>query len=195
MNWITNYVRPRINSIFSRREMPENLWSKCDECGTMLFHRELAEALFRTAFEHAPFGMALSNADGRYLQVNPAFCKMHGYTCQELVGQHPTLFIRPDDHPLFGEYLHTVRASQAFHSRAVDLRKDGTPFHVEVHGTPFTYRGKPHILGVVRDVTERLQARQLLEEQVAARTRELSALYGITAVVSASLDLNYIMEE
>jgi len=42
MNWITNYVRPRINSIFSRREMPENLWSKCDECGTMLFHRELS---------------------------------------------------------------------------------------------------------------------------------------------------------
>ncbi len=45
MNWITNYVRPRINSIFSRRETPENLWTKCDECGTMLFHRELAENL------------------------------------------------------------------------------------------------------------------------------------------------------
>ena len=45
MNWITNYVRPRINSIFSRREMPENLWTKCDECGTMLFHRELRENL------------------------------------------------------------------------------------------------------------------------------------------------------
>ncbi|MEO1109343.1 MAG: acetyl-CoA carboxylase, carboxyltransferase subunit beta [Pseudomonadota bacterium] len=43
MNWITNYVRPRINSIFSRREVPENLWHKCSECGTMLFHRELAE--------------------------------------------------------------------------------------------------------------------------------------------------------
>lgn len=42
MNWISNYVRPRINSIFSRRETPENLWSKCDECGTMLFHRELS---------------------------------------------------------------------------------------------------------------------------------------------------------
>ena len=45
MNWITNYVRPRINSIFSRRETPENLWQKCDECGTMLFHRELADNL------------------------------------------------------------------------------------------------------------------------------------------------------
>ncbi len=43
MNWITNYMRPRINSIFSRREMPENLWTKCEECGTMLFHRELTQ--------------------------------------------------------------------------------------------------------------------------------------------------------
>ena len=45
MNWINNYVRPRINSIFSRREVPENLWSKCDDCGTMLFHRELSDNL------------------------------------------------------------------------------------------------------------------------------------------------------
>ena len=45
MNWISNYVRPRINSLFSRREIPENLWIKCPECGQMLFHRELEDAL------------------------------------------------------------------------------------------------------------------------------------------------------
>ncbi|MCV2872124.1 acetyl-CoA carboxylase, carboxyltransferase subunit beta [Defluviimonas sp. WL0050] len=45
MNWITNYVRPTINSLFSRREIPDNLWSKCPECGTMLFHRELTDNL------------------------------------------------------------------------------------------------------------------------------------------------------
>ena len=45
MNWITNYVRPRIDSLFSRRDTPENLWTKCPECGTMLFHRELADNL------------------------------------------------------------------------------------------------------------------------------------------------------
>ena len=45
MNWINNYVRPRINSIFSRRETPDNLWTKCDDCGTMLFHREVTENL------------------------------------------------------------------------------------------------------------------------------------------------------
>ncbi len=45
MNWISNYVRPKINSLFSRREVPENLWTKCDGCGQMLFHRELATNL------------------------------------------------------------------------------------------------------------------------------------------------------
>ena len=45
MNWISNYVRPKINSLFSRREVPDNLWSKCPECGTMLFHREIKENL------------------------------------------------------------------------------------------------------------------------------------------------------
>jgi acetyl-CoA carboxylase carboxyl transferase subunit beta len=45
MNWISNYVRPKINSLFSRREVPDNLWTKCNECGTMLFHRELADNL------------------------------------------------------------------------------------------------------------------------------------------------------
>ena len=45
MNWISNYVRPKINSLFSRRETPDNLWTKCDDCGTMLFHRELKDNL------------------------------------------------------------------------------------------------------------------------------------------------------
>lgn len=45
MNWISNYVRPTINSLFSRREVPENLWTKCPKCGTMLFHRELTDNL------------------------------------------------------------------------------------------------------------------------------------------------------
>ena len=53
MNWISNYVRPKINSLFSRREVPENLWTKCPECGTMLFHRELADNLnVCTSCEH-----------------------------------------------------------------------------------------------------------------------------------------------
>ena len=43
MNWITNYVRPRINSMLGRREMPENLWIKDPETGEMVFHEELKQ--------------------------------------------------------------------------------------------------------------------------------------------------------
>lgn len=43
MNWISNYVRPKIGSLFSKRDTPDNLWTKCPECGTMLFHRELTD--------------------------------------------------------------------------------------------------------------------------------------------------------
>lgn len=45
MNWITDYVPSTIKSIFSRRDMPENLWVNCDSCQQMLFHRELSSNL------------------------------------------------------------------------------------------------------------------------------------------------------
>lgn len=46
MNWITNYVRPKINSMLGRREVPENLWIKCPETGEMVFHADLEENHF-----------------------------------------------------------------------------------------------------------------------------------------------------
>jgi acetyl-CoA carboxylase carboxyl transferase subunit beta len=45
MNWISDYVPPKIKSFFQRRDMPENLWTKCESCGQMIFHRELSENL------------------------------------------------------------------------------------------------------------------------------------------------------
>jgi acetyl-CoA carboxylase carboxyl transferase subunit beta len=46
MNWIANFVRPRIKSLMGTRtsETPENLWKKCPSCGDMIFHRDLEVA-------------------------------------------------------------------------------------------------------------------------------------------------------
>ncbi|MGB8363205.1 MAG: acetyl-CoA carboxylase, carboxyltransferase subunit beta [Rhizomicrobium sp.] len=46
MNWIANFVRPRIKSLIAGRgsETPENLWKKCPACGDMIFHRDLEAA-------------------------------------------------------------------------------------------------------------------------------------------------------
>jgi acetyl-CoA carboxylase carboxyl transferase subunit beta len=46
MNWITNFVRPRIKDLMAGRAgTPENLWKKCPGCGEMLFHRDLEASL------------------------------------------------------------------------------------------------------------------------------------------------------
>jgi len=45
MNWITNYVRPKIQALVNKREVPDDLWAKCNSCGQMIFHRELEESL------------------------------------------------------------------------------------------------------------------------------------------------------
>jgi acetyl-CoA carboxylase carboxyl transferase subunit beta len=44
MNWLTNYVLPKIRA-FAKKDVPDNLWKKCPGCEQMLFHRELAANL------------------------------------------------------------------------------------------------------------------------------------------------------
>ena len=40
MNWIADFVRPKIKRTTSK-EIADNLWTKCPECGQMLFNKEL----------------------------------------------------------------------------------------------------------------------------------------------------------
>jgi len=43
MNWITNFVRPRLEKLINKKDVPDNLWTNCPGCSTMLFHRDLEE--------------------------------------------------------------------------------------------------------------------------------------------------------
>ena len=45
MNWITNFVRPKLQAFVGKKEVPENLWETCPKCSQMLLKREL-EAIF-----------------------------------------------------------------------------------------------------------------------------------------------------
>ncbi|HSJ56362.1 MAG TPA: PAS domain S-box protein [Anaerolineae bacterium] len=152
------------------------------------------EAQYRDVLYATSDGLLINDLDGAVVEANPAFCAMHGYAREELIGVHTTTFVHPDYHPLVDEYLHVRDRQEPFQAQAVDVRKDGSVLHVEVHATPFVWRGRPHVLAVVRDVSERTEARQMLEQRVAARTRELSALYDVTAVASTSLDLDTVLE-
>lgn len=46
MNWLTNFVLPKIRAVVAKKDVPDNLWHKCPNCGQMLFHRELEANLF-----------------------------------------------------------------------------------------------------------------------------------------------------
>jgi acetyl-CoA carboxylase carboxyl transferase subunit beta len=41
MNWLTNFVRPKIRALVRKADVPENLWEKCPSCAKMIFHRDL----------------------------------------------------------------------------------------------------------------------------------------------------------
>ncbi|HLF29124.1 MAG TPA: PAS domain S-box protein [Anaerolineae bacterium] len=125
------------------------------------------EQEYRGIFEATSDGLVINDLDGFVVEANPAFCAMHGYTPEEMIGRHPATFIHPDYRSVFAEYMQAIKAGGHFEAQAVDLRKDGTPFHVEVRGVGFWYRGKPHTLGVVRDITERKRAEQELQEREA----------------------------
>jgi acetyl-CoA carboxylase carboxyl transferase subunit beta len=44
MNWLSNYVRPKIRALVQREDVPDNLWHQCPSCEQMVFHRELEAA-------------------------------------------------------------------------------------------------------------------------------------------------------
>lgn len=152
------------------------------------------EEQYRSIVEATSDGLTILDLDGVIVEANPAYCQMHGYDYDELIGSSAGRLVHPDHAAQFEEYLATTRAGRPYQGVARNVRRDGSAFHVAVHGTPLTYRGRTHVLAVVRDVTERVQAQQMLEQSVSDRTRELSALYDVAAVASTSLDLVTVLE-
>ena len=41
MNWLTNFVKPKLSSLVKRKDVPEKLWNNCLSCGNMIHHKDL----------------------------------------------------------------------------------------------------------------------------------------------------------
>ncbi len=92
MSWLNEYVRPRIRTLFSRREVPDNLWVQCPNCQQMLFTRDLERAL--KVCPHCGYHMRLTATERLAYTFDPAGDGAPGLTRIELprVPQDPLGF-------------------------------------------------------------------------------------------------------
>ena len=146
--------------------------------------------LYRSLFEAVSDGLIINDVEtGLVVEANPAASAMHGYAREEFIGLHPTAYLHHDSHHLFGKYVQTVRSGRVFEALMVHLRRGSAPFYAEVRGTAFTYQGRSCLLGVVRDVSKRVQTERMLRQRVEDRTREQSTLLEISHTLASALEL------
>lgn len=76
MSWLNNFVRPKLQALVRKADVPDNLWEKCPSCGQMIFHREL-EANLRVCphcGHHMRIGVVrrleMLFDDGRYQRID-----------------------------------------------------------------------------------------------------------------------------
>jgi PAS domain S-box-containing protein len=154
---------------------------------------ELAERLeqYRSVFETTHEALVIRDRDTlAIVDANPAYCEMYGTTREKLLGQPHMIGTDP---ATYRTYVAMI-TSQGQHRWEGTLRRaDGLTAYVEAIGTTITYAGKAQVLVALRDITERVQAQQLMEQRVAERTRELETLLRVSHDLIATLDLKPLL--
>ncbi len=152
-----------------------------------------SEERYHTIFNASVDGLALCTPDGRIMEANPAFCRLHGYTREELLAAESFQFVHPDSQLRCWAFFEAASAGHSLESEAIAQRKDGTLFDAEVHGVPVHYGDEPHLLVIMRDITERKQAeteRSRLEAQL-RQSQKMEAIGHLTGGIAH--DFNNIL--
>jgi len=124
----------------------------------------MTEQQHRQIFEAVADALLIFDMDGRIIEANPAACAMYGHHYAEFIGKTGKDIVHPDYHHLFANFKAQAGTLGRFFVESVDLRKDGSPFHVEVRGTTVPFQGRPHLLAVIRDISEQKRAQRALRE-------------------------------
>ncbi|GBG12971.1 uncharacterized protein NMK_0508 [Novimethylophilus kurashikiensis] len=137
-----------------------------------------SEQLFRNVLENAPIGMALVALDNHFKQVNQAFCRISGYTWEELMSLTTSDITHPDDNQSYQAIVQRLKDGEidAYEIEKRYLHKDGTIVWVQLTASLLRNEsGKPYqIIKQVQDITERKQLEFDLERQ--AHTDYLTGL-------------------
>ena len=134
-----------------------------------------SERLLRQIFVNSADGIAVIDAQGRYLQQNEAHRRLVGYSDEELRGATPAIHLGDE---AFGAIARELERSGRARGEYASRRKDGAQLTIDL--AAFTVRDpKGRVLGHVgikRDVTRR----KTIESQLSRRIADLESIYRLT---------------
>jgi len=133
-------------------------------------YRKESESFYGKIFETANLGICLTDTQGRFIAVNPAYCNIYGYKEEELVGKHFTMVVLPEQREqllaLHDNFLNSKK--EEIGSEWEVIRKDGERIHIYASaGILENIVGGPYKITTISDITEMVNARKRQQEQEA----------------------------
>lgn len=118
------------------------------------------ERLYHTVFEASPDAIFIEDLDGNVLDVNPAACRLHGLTRDQLVGKNVADLVPQEHRQKVVGQTQLVEGEVEGYSLAIDGRR----IPVSIRSSAIAYMGLPAILLHVRDLTARRKAEAAMIE-------------------------------
>jgi PAS domain S-box-containing protein len=136
-----------------------------------------SEAQYRAIFDAAADALVLRDAQFRIVDVNKAYVALSGNPRAEVIGEARLTFQLAEARERMLELHARALAGEQVHFEAPAVRRDGRTVQLELRGVPIQHEGRPHVLYVGRDVTERRGAEQALR----ASWEQYRAIFDATA--------------
>lgn len=134
--------------------------------------------IYKSLFENAAIGVAVASLNREFLNVNPFFCNMFGYSKEELLTKNVADITHPDDQHLVTELNKKVldSSSKSFILEKRYVRKDQSIFWGRLTINSLKVDGSDVFIAQVQDISAQTELKKLnqnLEDRVAERTKDL----------------------
>ena len=144
-----------------------------------------SEQRFRLLFDHVSDGILLVEAQSRKVFTgNPMMCRLLGYRLEELDGLYfKDIHPREDIPQIIQIFEQGVREGTLAATGIAVKRKDGSVFYADINATLIILEGQRYLMGVFRDITERLEVQAQLQQfrEKMVRAERLASLGAIGA--------------
>jgi PAS domain S-box-containing protein len=124
-----------------------------------------SEERYRMLFDSVGDALFILDMSGRFLEVNRVACRRLGYSREELLEMAPKDIDAPGFAAMVAERIRQIEESGQCFFETAHVQRDGTVVPTEVNARIIDYKGRPAILSVARDITERKRMEQKLRLQ------------------------------